>query len=410
MTDRAAQGGALIGVETKSPYSDRVCTPQETLERVAPLFVQYGITRLARLTRLDCFDIPVWNAVRPNARSIAIHQGKGITDIDAKVSAAMEALERAVAEDLRVPSRTASRRELSAEGLASHCLDCLVAAGQNPIGEDSTIEWIEGEDLLDGQAIWVPRDAVSLDRTRPCRFWQSSDGLASGNTMQEAVFHGLLERIERDQEVLWKLAGPARRAHSCLSAASFDDGVVDALAERIARRGFRLQLFDMTGDIGVPVIAALLAPMDGVGTPALRYIDVTHGSGAHPVAARAAIRAITEAVQSRLTLISGTRDDVPPALYGRALPSALKSDLALVPGHNRCADAGMQGLSSGAMLERLLGILRQRRLGPVIAVRLNRPQDGWAAAKLLMPSLENPEGARRQPFGGRAMKTALVFR
>ena len=78
-----------------SSYSDRAIPPEETWRRVEPLLRQHGITRLARLTGLDRIGIPVWNAVAPNARSIVINQGKGITDIDARVSAAMEALERA---------------------------------------------------------------------------------------------------------------------------------------------------------------------------------------------------------------------------------------------------------------------------------------------------------------------------
>ena len=79
-------------------YSDRICGPEETWSRIEALLPRFGVTRLSRLTGLDRVGIPVWNAVSPNARSIVINQGKGITDIDAKVSAAMEALERAIAE------------------------------------------------------------------------------------------------------------------------------------------------------------------------------------------------------------------------------------------------------------------------------------------------------------------------
>ena len=63
------------------------------------LLPRFGVTRLSRLTGLDSIGVPVWNAVSPNARSIVINQGKGITDLDAKVSAAMEALERSIAGD-----------------------------------------------------------------------------------------------------------------------------------------------------------------------------------------------------------------------------------------------------------------------------------------------------------------------
>ncbi len=72
-------------------------SPRETLSRVEPLLAGFGITRVARHTGLDDIGIPVWCAYAPNSRSIVIAQGKGLTDIDAKVSTVMEALERAVA-------------------------------------------------------------------------------------------------------------------------------------------------------------------------------------------------------------------------------------------------------------------------------------------------------------------------
>ncbi len=84
-------------VATSSPYSDRACSAEETFRRIEPCLAAHGITRLGRLTGLDKVGIPVWQAVSPNARSIVINNGKGITDLDAKVSAAMEALERTVA-------------------------------------------------------------------------------------------------------------------------------------------------------------------------------------------------------------------------------------------------------------------------------------------------------------------------
>ncbi|ASR09552.1 hypothetical protein CHY08_00005 [Rhizobium leguminosarum bv. viciae] len=47
----------------------------------------------------------------------------------------------------------------------------------------------------------------------------------------------------------------------------------------------------------------------------MRLVEVTGGTGAHPSPVRAAIRAVTEAVQSRMTYISGARDDISPACW-----------------------------------------------------------------------------------------------
>lgn len=89
----------------------------------------FGVSRLARLTGLDKIGIPVWSAISPNARSIVINQGKGVSDSDAKISAAMEAIERAVACAPSVPFRMATRRALREGGDRALTLPGLVAAG-----------------------------------------------------------------------------------------------------------------------------------------------------------------------------------------------------------------------------------------------------------------------------------------
>lgn len=388
-------------------YSDRVCSAEETLERVAPLLATHGITRLARITGLDRIGIPVWNAIRPNARSIAIHQGKGIRDIDAKVSATMEALERAVAEDPTLVIRETSIAKLSTEGARYEALNGLLGAGQPPLQQQDVLGWVEGYDLASDQTVWVPEDAVRLDRTRPTRFWQSSDGLASGNTEEEATFHALLERIERDAETLWQLEPVDKRITTAIDPRSFDDPVVTHLIDRIEAATFRLKLFDITSDLGVPAFSALLAPAEGT---LLRYINVTNGSGCHPIAVRAAIRAITEAVQSRLTLISGARDDVPPESYGWPAHADAHAELAAYSLPWTGKDLVPADLSIADMLPRLLETLARGKICPVLKVRLNPKEGHMAVVKLLVPKLENPKGERRSAFGARALAKLLVFR
>ncbi|WEZ85506.1 YcaO-like family protein (plasmid) [Rhizobium sp. 32-5/1] len=388
-------------------YSDRICSADETLSRITPFLPSYGITRVSRLTDLDTIGVPVWSAVSPNARSIVIHHGKGITDADARVSATMEALERAIAGNPSIDTIAATRASLRAERQAVNSLDGLIAQGQMDITDEETIEWVRGTDVLSKSNTWVPREAIVLDRTpEVVRFWQSSDGLASGNTLQEASFHGVLERIERDAETLWNIADAEHRLKTCCDPFGFQDPVIDGLVGRIDGAALVLRLFDITSDIGIACFAAFLAPTAIATKSHPRFIDVTKGSGAHPDPVRAAIRAITEAIQSRLTYISGARDDIYPEIFKRPLPLEILSYFAAHP-KAMPLQKTTGSVQLDVMFDSILRHLRSRSIGSVVMVPLTPPDFPFSVAKVLVPDLENPPGARKRRFGPRAISKAL---
>lgn len=366
----------------------------------------FGISRVARHTGLDFLDIPVWCAYTPNSRSLVIAQGKGLSDLDAKVSAVMEALERAVAGAPAVEPVHATARDLLAQGRKVETLNCLIGAHGSDLGPDDRTEWAVGRDLLTQSEICVPLEAALLDRTRHSRFWMSSDGLASGNTLEEAILHGLLERIERDAYVLWQVESPASRLARCVDPRGFDDPVLTGLVDGIEAAGFVLKLFDITSDIGIPCFAAVLGPPHADGGGAFRFVEVTGGSGAHPSPVRAALRAITEAAQSRLTYISGARDDLVPETFSKRLPTETLEALAATPRSPR--PVAVQPRDVTELLEHVLEALRERRIGPAIALPLSDGMLPFSVAKIFVPVLENPEGSRARRFGNRALSRALL--
>ena len=79
-------------------HSDRLRRATETVAHMRQNFARFGITRLADVTGLDCIGIPVWMAVRPNSKTLAVSQGKGLSNAAAQASAVMEAAEVATAE------------------------------------------------------------------------------------------------------------------------------------------------------------------------------------------------------------------------------------------------------------------------------------------------------------------------
>src|SRR5690242_6409680 len=86
--------------------------PAESFEAYRPFMERAGITRIANITGLDYVGIPVYVSFRPNSRSLATSQGKGLDHDSAKVSALMEALEVGHAEHIELPLRWDSYQHL----------------------------------------------------------------------------------------------------------------------------------------------------------------------------------------------------------------------------------------------------------------------------------------------------------
>ncbi len=389
--------------------SDRLRRATETVAHMRQNFARFGITRLADVTGLDCIGIPVWMAVRPNSKTLAVSQGKGLSNAAAQASAVMEAAEVATAERPAFETRIASMQELAAAG--ERALPCanLVARGQKPLADDEPVAWVEGYDLLQDRTAWVPAEAVVLASAPVggrARYWQSTDGLASGNILLEAVVHGLCERIERDASVLWQFLSDADVLDRCVDPASLEDEAVDTLVAQVDRAGFRVRLFDITSDVGVPVAFAIIAPRPDGFEQHWKHFDLSSGSGCHPSLARAAIRAITEAAQSRVTSITGARDDFDPDLYHTQLKADLKPYLVAKPAR-RAVRADEPG--SEANLAFMLSKLRDVGVRAVVAVPLD-VGEGFAVAKVVVPELENPPGNRRQRFGRRALTFMMGMR
>jgi ribosomal protein S12 methylthiotransferase accessory factor len=390
-------------------YSDRVVCATETVARMRPQFARFGITRLADVTGLDRIGIPVWMAIRPNSKTLAVSQGKGLNEPAAQASAVMEAAELATAERFPVPVHLGSMRELIESGAQVNPLSNLVLRGRSLLGPAEEIAWVEGCDLLKNGTVFVPAEAVSLNSERhpkACRYWQSSDGLASGNILIEAVVHALCERVERDATVLWLFRSDREVADACLDPGSLADEGVNGLTERIDRSGFQLRLFDIGSDVGIPVMFAVIAPkLDGF-EEHWKHFDLSSGIGCHPSPARAAIRAITEAAQSRVTSITGARDDFDPNLYGTQLRADLTGYLRASPAGNRKLPQEVARDPSDN-LQHILGRLRAVGVGSVIVVPFDTGVPGFAVAKVLVPELEHPAGDRQQRYGRRAVKAMM---
>ncbi len=377
----------------------RAVALETTWQRYAPLAPRIGLTRLADLTGLDTVGIPVVSAIRPMGKSLSTQQGKGLTLLAAKVSALMESIETWHAEELaldeRVASERALRKELGEGGVApiARLPRAPKAARRRRAGKPqratkkakpvkrtplaaAPLSWVQGFELRAARPMWVPREAVTLDCVLGDRqpvFDISSNGLASGNCLTEAILHGACEVIERDAEATWRATGGQRRL---LLDTVTDRGCVE-LIERFTAAGVRVVVWDLTSDVGVPVMGCAI--LEDPEQPSWRSLGFYQGFGCHPSPQIALARALTEAAQTRLTYIAGARDDFFPFDYERAtdrdLIAEIWDELSNAP-YQPVAFGELPDLASaelGEDLQRVVELLAAAGSGQVIAVDLTKP-------------------------------------
>ena len=393
---------ATAAGETRKRYrsgTHRLMTPAETLARIRPLLPVMGITRIAGIGGLDRLGIPVVMACRPNSRSIAVAQGKGL-DLDAaKASAVMEAVETWHAETIEAPLRLASFEEMR---LRHRLCDVsrLPMPADSRFDPDLRILWIEGEDLMHAAPAWLPYELVHTDYTLPppagsgC-FVADTNGLASGNHLAEAILHGLCELIERDATALWMLSAPEAQARRCIAPDSIDDAGCRQVLRHLADADIDVRIWETTTDVGVAAFLCVIAGRDP------GEADPEFGAGCHPDRGVALLRALTEAAQARTTTIAGSRDDMGWDLYAaetRAERAATCAALLRTTPQRPFGEAPDRAAETVAEdVDHVLSRLAAVDIDEVVAVDLSKPALRIPVVRVVVPGLE---GALHEDAGG----------
>jgi YcaO-like protein with predicted kinase domain len=389
-----------IPAASSPQFLGRACSPAETVHRMRPHFARLGITRVAKQTGLDRLGIPAYASVRPNAALLSVNQGKGITDDAARASAVMEAVEFAVAEHFSPRTIRATALDLSDQGMSLEACVRLQAMGV-PNAWDQKVDWVSAQSLRDGTPVMVPLDVLRLDgqpRDLP-EVCHTTNGLASGNTMDEACFHALCELVERDGFSWWALSSPDERVKRCFDPALLEDDRVMQLFTAVEARGCTLKLFDQTTDIAVPVVGALI--VDRQDRNALS--DASAGYGAHLSPAEAALRAITEAAQTRVTSIASSRDDIAPESFSTVLGSDAEKLVCAEP--SAAPDWRRPTVRSLAeAIHYIESRLEALGLSETIVVRLSSPDLPCVVVRLINPDLEDFEANAHWRPGRRALR------
>ena len=295
----------------------RLVSPAETLERVERIAPALGITRVANVTGLDTVGLPVVMVCRPNSRSLSVSQGKGLTLDAAKASGLMESVESYHGERISLPLKLATYNELRFTHTVVD-VRSLLWKEKSLYHDNHRLLWIEGIDLLTEQPVWVPYELVHVDLTLPTAtgsgcFALSSNGLASGNHLLEAAVHAICEVVERHQFSSWLFLDEDAAGRSRVDLATVNQTACAEVLERFQQVGIRVAVWDLTAHLGIPAFRCSVA--DSSPNP-LGPMSACGGMGCHPNREVALLRALTEAAQSRLTMIAGSRDDLRRSRYG----------------------------------------------------------------------------------------------
>ncbi|MYW51685.1 TOMM precursor leader peptide-binding protein [Streptomyces sp. SID8376] len=302
----------------------RALAPQQVLERyrhlVGPVTgVVSGIRRDARGPAfLNCYtsgrNLALGGSSLTELRAglRGISGGKGVTALDAEVSALCEALERysgtlqgdeprvrdsarALGEEVITPDRCllfdprqyADRHRWNARNGAFQQIP-------EPFDDTAQVDWTPVWSLTEkrhrllptGLLYFDPRSDAGVKPVAGRRFVRAdSNGSAAGSSLEDAVLQGFMELVERDAVALWWYNRSVVRG---VDIAAFGDRWALELID--AYRGLRREVWalDLTSDLGIPVFAALSRRID---QPAE---DIMFGFGAHFDPHIALRRALTE--------------------------------------------------------------------------------------------------------------------
>ncbi len=369
----------------------RVMPPEETLKRVLPLLKKAGMGEPEDITDKDNLGIPVFSVDRQETAlgKPKYYNGKGATREQAMASGVMEAIERYSAEQRDTDDVVVGTYEQAKEAMMTvNPADLILPLPVLDVYPVADIAWTRGFEMFRGCHILVPACAVFYpyfpDGDYPLFKWHTN-GIASGNTMEEAILHALFEDIERDA---WSIAEYNDRSNADILIRD-KDSVPAQLIAKFEAQGIKIHLKDLTSDLGIPTIGA--AADDTVTKdPEL----LTIGVGTHLNPEIAAIRAITEVAQSRTTHKHGMKINAQLQKKSQELGyEKIKAINHMWYGDNekKIYLEDMPDLATPYVLddiEVVLGKLMECGFDQVIAVDLTRPELGVPTVRMIVPGLE----------------------
>jgi oxazoline/thiazoline synthase len=339
--------------------------------------------------------------------------GKGRSDVQARVSAVCEAIERYCGVWRGDETVTRAAYEQLGPECAVHPEDLLLFSPAQYAARD---EWnsdpahrlhrvpqrFDVTRPVDWSAAW----SLTHDRERkvPAAYawyghpdvaehtycYSDSNGNASGNTLEEAILQGFCEIVERDAVAQWWYN---RIPRAGLDPDSLGDPYIAILTEHYRQLGRSLWLLDITSDLGLPVMVGV---SHRVGHP---VEDVLVGFGAHPDPRIAAIRAVTEVSQFLPTVAERDSDGMTkyqndePATLTWLRETKIADEPWLRPAPDRpLSSAADYPVPPAADLAGVVGACVDRAAGAgleVVVLNQTRPEIELNVVKVMVPGMRH---------------------
>jgi ribosomal protein S12 methylthiotransferase accessory factor len=164
-----------------------------------------------------------------------------------------------------------------------------------PFDPDRPIDWVWGYSFLQERPILVPQLLAYYSLGCGQGFvYETSNGCALGGSLEEAIFYGILEAVERDSFLMtWYAQLPIPR----LDLYSANDKELRLMVDRMqAVAGYDVHVFNSTMEHGIPSVWALAKNRKEKG------VNLVCAAGAHPDPVRAVKSAVHELAGMLVTL------------------------------------------------------------------------------------------------------------
>jgi len=398
--ERARRPIVLPSSLPKAPgMYDRSVPFAQTNALIPELRRRYGITRLADTTYLDRAGVPTYSALVPNSPDLlGVYNGKGITREAAIASAVMEAAERQIGAAPKLPVFKESLH------IVGERID-LRACGLRDDVDVETVDCVAGTELFSGDVIAVPLAMVQCPWFGDKLFdVTSTNGLASGNNLTEAIYHALCELVERHAWTMYHLRssfvprfylGPQTGDIADAPEIELPAGEenVDRLVRDIRAAGLVVRALALgEGELPLTMIASLTEPN---ATPPMAHM----GLGCALSPAHALTRALTEAVQSRVVDIQAAREDILRADEPAGMMGEHARRLKAMPSRQWFYDVPAARIKLSALPDRTSGdlaadlrvtleALRAYGITAAVAVDLSPPDVPVSVVRAVVPGLE----------------------